>query len=253
MKYICRQAMLASFFLIFLLCACQTINRRGPQLDLSPSRVYFSFDDGPNAEGGITAQLLDIPKKYHIQALFCLLGENAEHNPELVRRIHDEGHYIVNHGYADKWASRMTNDEFKNNLIRGEEAISAALGFKMEPLLYRPHGGFYSPEQEKIARDAGYTMVFSTIRIYDAAKDSRERRRAARWLIRKVEKENGGVILLHDKRGSYSRTEKKLEKNPQGKFNRSWIPGLVDEIIPVLLDKGFIFDSPDTLVRLLTN
>jgi peptidoglycan/xylan/chitin deacetylase (PgdA/CDA1 family) len=244
---------LVPLLLIFLLCACQTINRRGSQLDLSPSRIYLSFDDGPNEQGDITAHLLDVLKKYNVKALFCLLGENAEHSPELVRRIHEEGHHIINHGYADKWACRMDRDEFTENLIRGEEAISAALGFKMDPLLYRPHGGFYSGEQEKIFRDAGYTLVPSTIRIYDAVKDYRERDKAAKRIIRDVKKENGGVILLHDKRGSFSDTEKELKKNPQGQFNRSWIPDVVDDIVPVLLDNGFIFDSPDTLVRLLTN
>jgi peptidoglycan/xylan/chitin deacetylase (PgdA/CDA1 family) len=240
------------FFLVFLLCACQTINRRGSQLDLPPSLVFFSFDDGPNAQNATTASLLDVLKKYHIQALFCLLGENAEYSPELVRRIYDEGHCIINHGYADKHARKMTDDEFRENLFRGEEAISAALGFKMAPLLYRPHGGLYNSRQEKIFRDAGYTLVPVTVRAYDAAKDCRGRRKVVRWLIRKLKIENGGLILLHDERGSLSNKEKNLKKSSQGKFNRSWIPDVVDEIIPVLLDKGFIFETPDTLLSLLT-
>ena len=238
-----------ALIIIFLLPACRTITQSAAKIDLSPSLVYLSFDDGPNAYSDTTACLLDILKKYQVQALFCLLGENAEHSPELVRRIHDEGHYIINHGYADKWASKMTDDEFSDNLIRGEEAISAALGAKIDPLLYRPHGGFYHSRQEALYGAIGYTLVPASIRVHDAVLDGTKRRRVLRQIIRKVESQNGGLILLHDMRGSYCNAEKELEKKPDGAFNRSWIPDLVDELIPLLQDRGFIISSPAQLYK----
>jgi len=63
----------------------------------------------------------------------------------------------------------------------------------------------------------------------------------------KLEKKNGGIILLHDGRDSHFRMERKLSKNPQGIFDRSWIPGAVEEIIIVLLGKGFTLASPKSL------
>ena len=183
-------------------------------------------------------------RKYEIRAMFCLLGENAEAHPHLVRRIHDEGHYIINHGYFDKWAIRMGEDEFRNNLMLGERAISAALGKELNPKLYRPHGGFYSSGQEKIYRDAGYTMVPSSVRIYDAVITGAKQDKAVAQIIEKVEKMNGGLVLLHDARGSNVRSKRELEKNPQGAYNRSWIPEAVEEIIISLRAKGFIFTEP---------
>jgi len=233
--------------LLPLLSSCKTINSSRTELNIPPSVIYFSFDDGPNAQGDSTARLLDVLKKYQIKAMFCLLGENAERYPELVRRIYDEGHCIVNHGYSGRWASKMKPDEFRDNLVRGGAAISAAMGHDMNPRLYRPHGGFYHSAQEKIIRDEGYRVVSATARAYDAVVDGTQRHKVVKKIIRKVETQGGGIILLHDARDSHVLTEAELAKNPHGVFDRSWIPDAVEEIISVLLDKGFTVNSPDTL------
>lgn len=230
--------------LLFLFLSCQSITHNRTQLGIPPSLVYFSFDDGPDVQDDTTARLLDVLKKYQIRALFCLLGENAEQYPDVVKRIHAEGHYLINHGYADKFASNMNDDEFRNNLIRGEAAISAALGYDMYPRLYRPHGGFYHSNQEKICLDEGYTIVHANIRVYDAVKSGTRQHEVVRRIIKKLEKQGGGIILLHDARGSYSRTEIEIEKHPGSAYNRSWIPETVEEIIIALLDRGFILNNP---------
>ena len=234
------------FLFCFLFSSCQSINRSRTELDIPQRTVIFSFDDGPDANGDTTARLLDVLKKYQIRSLFCLLGENAEQYPDLVRRIHDEGHYFINHGYADKKAFKMSEDEFRDNLIRGEEAISAALGFDWNPKLYRPHGGLYKSRHERIWIEEGYVMVPSNVRVYDAVKTASSRHKIVKQTIEKIEKQEGGIVLLHDGRGSWSNREKRLERNPQGAFNRSWIPETVDEIITVLLDRGFVFGDPLT-------
>jgi len=232
------------FLLLILLCSCRTINCNREELNIPHSVVYFSFDDGPNVIDDTTARLLDVLKKYQIKAMFCLLGVNAEQAPDLVRRIYDEGHCIVNHGYSDKWASRMNPDEFRNNLIRGGAAISAALGHDRYPRLYRPHGGFYTSAQDKIIREEGYMLVPGNIRVYDAVLDGTKQGKVVSKIINKVKKYGGGIILLHDARDSYVQAEARLTKKPQGVFGRSWIPGTVEEIITALLDKGFYLDNP---------
>jgi len=239
--------LLTPLLLLFFASSCRTINQNRTELDIPQYVVYFSFDDGPNAKGDTTARLLDVLKKYQIKAMFCLLGENAEQYPELVKRMYEEGHYIANHGYSDKWASRMKPDEFRENLVRGGEAISTAMGHEMYPKLYRPHGGFYNSALEKIVRSEGYVIVPSNVRVYDAVLDGTKQNKVIKQVIRKVEKQGGGIVLLHDARDSHFLTETQLAKNPHGVFDRSWIPDAVDKIIPVLLDKGFILNNPDFL------
>jgi len=233
------------FLLLILLCSCRSINHSRAELNIPHSIVYFSFDDGPNGKDDTTARLLDVLKKYQIKAIFCLLGVNAERYPDLVKRIYDEGHCIVNHGYSSKWASRMNEDEFRNNLLRGEAAISAALGHDMSPKLYRPQGGFYTSAQKKIIRDEGYILVLNNVRVYDTIIDGTKQNKVARDIVRKVEKQGGGIILLHDAKNSYVQAEAWLAKNPNGVSNRSWIPDTVERIITALLDKGYILNSSD--------
>jgi peptidoglycan/xylan/chitin deacetylase (PgdA/CDA1 family) len=243
----CRKTTLNKTCLLLtglLLLACQSITRKSVDPAVQPSHILLSFDDGPNSFGDTTAQLLDALKKHEIKAMFALLGENAEKNPDLVRRIYDEGHLLINHGYLDKWANGMGEDGFLNNLLMGEAAISKALGKDFYPKLYRPHGGFYTSAQEKIIREAGYKIVFADIRVYDAVLTVAKKDKMIKELIGKVEKNNGGIVLLHDGRGSQVEMEKELKKKPSGPFNRSWIPDAVEEIIVALEARGFVIDNP---------
>jgi len=235
---------------VSLFPSCRTITRTSDDLGIAPSTVIFSFDDGPNSIDDTTARVLDVLKKYEIRALFSLLGVNVEANPDLVRRIYDEGHYIINHGYANKWVRVMGRDEFLNNLVMGEAAISAALGKEFYPKLYRPHGGFYSPWQEEICRREGYTIASSSIRVYDAILTGADRDKTVKRIIGEIEKKNGGVILLHDARGSHSHTKKELKRKPNGSFNRSWIPDALEETIIALQEKGYkLNDSPEAIFK----
>jgi peptidoglycan/xylan/chitin deacetylase (PgdA/CDA1 family) len=226
-------------FIILLVPGCRTITSTRANLDLPQSLVVFTFDDGPNAHGNTTARVLDVLKKYNIRGMFALLGENAEQNPDLVRRIHDEGHYIINHGYYDKWAVKMDKKEFRENLEKGEAAISAALGEELRLRLYRPQGGDYKKYQERIWLKAGYTLVPGSARAYDASLTKRRKNTVIRRIIGAINEQKGGIILLHDARDSHFRMEAELAKRPQGFFNRSWIPEVTQEIIILLLEKGY--------------
>ena len=230
---------LVPLFVIFLFPSCRTITRKSEDIGVLRSTVIFSFDDGPNARDNTTGRVLDILKKYKIQGFFCLLGTNAEAYPELVRRIHDEGHIIINHGYYDKWARDMGRREFRDNLMMGEAAITNALGKDLNPKIYRPHGGFYKPWQGKICIKNGYTILLSSARAYDAVLDESGFDKTVSRIVKKIEKNNGGIILLHDARGDHISMEKQLEKNPHGPFNRSWIPDALEKIIITLMDKGY--------------
>ncbi len=230
---------LSLFLPLFLFSSCRSITFGHEEFNIPPKTVIFSFDDGPNAHDNTTERLLDVLKKYEVRAMFALLGEKAEIYPELVRRIYDEGHIIINHGYADKMARTMNDDEFRDNLIRGGNAISAALGENQIQKLYRPHYGFYTSRQNKICAEEGYAIIPGNIRVYDAVLSKENMDRIIRKVVNKAVREGSGIILLHDARGSNAKMEKELEKKPNGAYNRSWIPDAVEKIIIELNLKGF--------------
>ncbi|MDR3302901.1 MAG: polysaccharide deacetylase family protein [Treponema sp.] len=225
--------------IVLLLSGCKTINRTPKQLHIPEGMVIFSFDDGPNSHEDTTLRLLEVLRKYEIHAMFALLGENVAHNPELARQIHDDGHCVINHGYADTWAVSLNDEEFAANLLKGEEALVAAIGETLSPKLYRPQGGFYKRRHEKIWREQGYTLVPGTARVHDAILDASDQKRVVQRMVRLIEKRHSGVILLHDARDSYSRMEEHIKKDPDGVFNRSWIPDTVEKIIIALQEKGY--------------
>jgi peptidoglycan/xylan/chitin deacetylase (PgdA/CDA1 family) len=233
--------------LLCLFSSCRSLDRSKKQIDLPDKTVIFTFDDGPNPRGDTTARLLDVLKKYHIQAMFALLGENVEDNPELVRRIRDEGHYIINHGYYDVWTVNMGREFFLLNLKAGETAIAAALGEPLNPRLYRPQGGFYKKYHRNIWQSQGYTMISSTARPHDAVKSAKDMDEVVRSLVHTIEKQDGGIIMLHDGRDSHYKLEASLKKNPTGQFNREWIPETVEKLILVLQEKGYILSGFDIL------
>jgi len=231
------------FFSCILSCKTLNITSSNEKVGIPPSKVIFTFDDGPNHHNNTTERLLDVLNKYQVKGVFCLLGVNVVNNQEIVRRIYNEGHIIVNHGYSDKINYFMNDDEFRENLIQGQRAITDVLGFEISPRLYRPQGGVYKPVQQKIIYEEGNVIVPFTINVMDpyAANDKKDK--IIKRTIEKVEKQNGGVILLHDGRDGHERNTIELEKKPNGAYNRSWIPEAVEEIIIALLDKGFILNE----------
>jgi len=237
------------FCIVVLLSSCMSINRGREELNVPLSYVIFSFDDGPNIHEDTTNRLLDILNLYEIKAIFSLLGERVDANPQIVKRMYDEGHCIVNHGYSDKWARGMGEIEFRNNLLRGGQAISKAIGREFAPKLYRPHGGFYNSKQINICDEEGYFIINSNIRVYDAVLSETKKDKVIKRVIEKIEKQGGGIILLHDARDSNSRMEKELIKAPNGVFNRSWIPETTEKLIISLKERGYIIASPDMVIQ----
>jgi len=136
--------------IILFLCGCKSITRLTSEFVMPPNTVIFSFDDGPNPVDDTTVRLLEVLRKYEVKALFALFGDRSEDRPDLVRLIYNEGHTIINHGYSDKHSKKMNEEEFRDNLIRGGEAIFAALEKELDYKMYRPHGGIYNSRQLEI-------------------------------------------------------------------------------------------------------
>ncbi|MCY1691279.1 polysaccharide deacetylase family protein [Exiguobacterium sp. SL14] len=68
--------------------------------------VALTFDDGPDPV--YTAELLDLLQQEGIQATFFVVGHKAEAHPDIIRRIHEEGHQLGIHNYVHRpnWSMR---------------------------------------------------------------------------------------------------------------------------------------------------
>ncbi|MES2855743.1 MAG: polysaccharide deacetylase family protein, partial [Bdellovibrionota bacterium] len=64
-------------------------------------KIYLTFDDGPDRES--TPLVLDVLRAKNVRSTFFAIAEKARENPELIRRIIEEGHSIGNHSIDHKY------------------------------------------------------------------------------------------------------------------------------------------------------
>lgn len=87
--------------------------------------VYLTFDDAP--EDDITDFVLSQLAIYNAKATFFCRGDNAEKNPEILRRIINEGHAVGNHTYSHVRALSVSNKEYIDDIERANTILNTHL------------------------------------------------------------------------------------------------------------------------------
>ncbi len=160
-----------------------------------PSRaVALSFDDGPDPD--FTPPLLDLLATRGVKAAFFLVGERVEKHPDLVERIHREGHLAANHSHRHGLAFPFLLAAAAGKEIDAcNAAIARVIG--AAPRLFRAPLGFKNPALGDALRRRGMVAVGWQARGYDAVEPSAEV--IARRVLARLRP--GGVVLLHDGAG----------------------------------------------------
>lgn len=163
----------------------------GPQFSV---QAALTFDDGP---GPSTAALLDALAAEGARATFFVLGRQARAYPELVARMHREGHQIASHGY-DHGILIFRGPRYVDRQLRDtEQAVLAAAGPGALTRYFRAPHGFRGPATWLAARRRGYRMAAWTTGVWDTAEPG-----VATIVDRtKAALAPGAVILLHDADG----------------------------------------------------
>ena len=194
--------------------------------DTSRKVLYLTFDAG--YENGQTEKILDTLKKHDVQAAFFLVGNYIERNPELVRRMVEEGHTVANHTMHHPDMSKISSKEdFSKELNQLEELYQQTVGQEM-PKYYRPPQGVYSEENLKMAKELGYKTLFWSLAYADWDNNNQPTRQQA--LLKLLPRtHNGAVILLH----STSRTNGEI----------------LDELLSRWKEMGYEFCGIDEIVK----
>ena len=171
--------------------------------DTSQKVLYLTFDAG--YENGCTEKILDVLKQHNVKAAFFLVGNYMEKNPDLVRRMVEEGHIVGNHTMHHYDMSKISDrDTFTQELKGLEDLFREATGKEL-PKYYRPPQGIYSEENLQMARELGYRTVFWSLAYVDWNNDSQPTaQQAFDKLIPRIHR--GAVVLLH----STSRTNAEI-------------------------------------------
>ena len=78
--------------------------------------------------GTSTHWLIDQLAEREIRATFFLVGQSAEHNPRLVRAIHQAGHEVAAHGWDHQRVHNQTPESFRNDLRLCKDALEQIIG-----------------------------------------------------------------------------------------------------------------------------
>ncbi|NLM35899.1 MAG: polysaccharide deacetylase [Clostridiales bacterium] len=113
--------------------------------------AFLTFDDGPNSV--ITPQVLKILKDYDVKATFFVLGSNADNNPDILKRIFDEGHAIANHTYSHDYKKIYPNykvniDVFQAEVYKTKDTILKIVGSSSSSRVVRFPGGSFESWKE---------------------------------------------------------------------------------------------------------
>ncbi len=160
----------------------------------SEKAIYLTFDAG--YENGYTATLLDVLKEEKVPAAFFVVGNFIEENPELVKRMTDEGHIVGNHTMHHPDMSAIADEAgFRKEMSELEAAYKEAVGRDMLKF-YRPPQGKYSERNLEMANRMGYTTVFWSLAYVDWLQDSQPSREEALNILNK-RIHPGAIVLLH--------------------------------------------------------
>ena len=156
--------------------------------------LYLTFDAG--YENGCTAAILDTLQAKNIKAAFFLVGNYIEKNPDLVRRMVEEGHIVANHTMHHPDMRKLEEkDAFQKELTRLEDLFRETTGKEL-PKYYRPPQGLYSQKNLQYAQELGYKTVFWSLAYADWRNDAQPTdAQAFEKLLPRTH--NGAVILLH--------------------------------------------------------
>ena len=124
--------------------------------------VALTFDVGVDAAH--VPEILDILKEHGKQATFGITGEWAVTNPDLLKRMVEEGHAIINHSWSHPSftgeatdTEPLTADQIGDELERAEKKIQEIAEVSTKPYFRPPYGDF-DPKVNRVAYEAGYTF-----------------------------------------------------------------------------------------------
>ncbi len=183
-------------------------------------KIYLTFDAG--YENGNVEKILDVLKEKNVPGAFFILPQLAKTNPDLVKRMKNEGHLVCNHTKSHRDMSKITNsNEFSEELTNAENLIREYAGVEMDKF-YRPPEGRFSEQNLQFADSLGYTTVFWSLAYADWDNNKQMSEEKALDLICQ-RTHPGCVALLH----------------PTSQTNAS----IIGRYIDIMKSDGYTFES----------
>lgn len=163
--------------------------------DTSRPVLYLTFDEG--YENGYTPKILDILKENDVKAIFFVTSPYLKDNPEIIKRMVDEGHIVGNHtnhhpsmptvcDSEEKFLSEFSDVEVKFKEITGQDM----------PKYFRPPMGEYSQKSLAMTKNLGYKTIFWSFAYMDWDINKQpDPSKAKDTILNGLH--NGSIMLIH--------------------------------------------------------
>lgn len=186
--------------------------------------VYLTFDEG--YENGYTASILDTLKANNVKAAFFVTGHYLDSQPDLVRRMVDEGHIVGNHTESHPSLPDISDGQIQKELQIVEEKYEIVTG-RNDLKYLRPPQGEFSERTLAVTRALGYHNIFWSMASVDWVPMAGGPEEAYQSVIKNTH--NGALLLLHAV--SKDNTE------------------AMDRILKGIKEQGYTFATLDDLVQ----
>ncbi|HEX7055724.1 MAG TPA: polysaccharide deacetylase family protein, partial [Bacilli bacterium] len=192
--------------------------------------LALTFDDGPDEV--YTGRLLDMLQKHNVKATFFVVGKNAETHPELILRMHKEGHTIGIHNYVHHTNWLLLPQQVRRQIEQTAEVVRRITG--NAPIYYRPPWGIINVFDFMTLRK--FRLILWSRIVGDWRKNN-DKAKLKRKLIKRLK--GGEVIVLHDSGETFGAYRHAPEQMLQA----------LDEYLQEVKGKGYSFVTIDEMFR----
>lgn len=160
--------------------------------DTASNKVYLTFDEG--YENGYTPAILDTLKVNKVRTIFFVTKPYVQKNPDLVKRMLEEGHKVGSHTVSHPSLPEIGNESLEKELAGFDEFFYNEYNVHFKYM--RPPSGEYSERVLEAARELRYKTVFWSFAYLDYDVNNQK---GAEYAYNKVmdNLHKGAVMLLH--------------------------------------------------------
>jgi peptidoglycan/xylan/chitin deacetylase (PgdA/CDA1 family) len=173
------------------------------QVDTREKELFLTFDDGPHPSA--TIFVLDELKKHNALATFFCIGKNVVANPEVYKRILDEGHSVGNHTYNHLNGWKTNDKTYLKNITEAASTINSRL--------FRPPYGRIRSSQAKQMNEAMKTTDTKVV-MWDVLSGDFDESLSKEKCLNNVVKNSkpGSIVVFHDSEKAFPRLEYALPR-----------------------------------------
>jgi peptidoglycan/xylan/chitin deacetylase (PgdA/CDA1 family) len=161
------------------------------RLRVSGPYIALAYDDGPLPES--VPILLAALAKNKMRATFCVTGQNAEKDPELLKQIVAAGHEIANHSWSHPDLTKLSAKQVHEELAKADVAIKTATGHS--PKYFRPPFGAVNDALiAQVHKEFGYDILMWSLDSHDWQNPPAGE--VTKRILDNVK--NGDILLVHE-------------------------------------------------------